>query len=137
MPNTKVTLTVFRDGKTQKLNLTVGTFPEDGVEEGSSETDVAMLDKLGLQVQGMTPEIAQQLGFEKPITGVVISDVSSGSLAEESGLQPGMVILEVNREEIKSVKEFEKAVRKAKGGNLLLRVKTQQGALFLNLQMDN
>jgi len=67
----------------------------------------------------------------------VVSDVEPGAAAEEAGLRPGMVILEVNRSEVKSVKEFEKAAGKSKGGNMLLRVKAKEGTVFLNLQAND
>jgi len=63
--------------------------------------------------------------------------VAQGSVAEEAGLRPGMLILEVNRSEVKNVQEFEKAVGKAKGGNVLVRVKTKEGTVFLNLPIND
>jgi len=63
----------------------------------------------------------------------VISDVMQGSVADEAGLRPGMLILEVNRAEVKNARQFEAAVGKAKGSNVLVRVKTKEGTIFLNL----
>ena len=61
----------------------------------------------------------------------------SGTPAEEAGLQPGMLVLEVNRKEVNSVKDFEQAFGKGKDGNILLRVKTGQGTRFVNLRIED
>jgi serine protease Do len=137
MPNKKIDLVLFREGKTKKVSVTVGAYPDDGDQAGAPGEDEASLEKLGFQVQEMTQEIAQQLGYDKEVRGVVVSDVEPGSAAEEAGLRPGMVILEVNRSEVKSVKDFEKAAGKSKGGNMLLRVKAKEGTVFLNLQAND
>jgi len=136
LPNKKAELTFFREGKVKKVSVTVAAFPDDVHAAGEGQVNEAVLDKLGLEVQELTDELARQLGYDAQ-NGVVISDVERGSVAEEAGLRPGMLILEVNRSEVKKVQEFEKAVGKAKGGNVLLRVKTKEGTMFLNLPIND
>ena len=60
-------------------------------------------------MQDLTPALAEQLGV-KAEHGVVITDVRSGSPAELAGLATGMVITEVNRQPVKSVDDFRKAL---------------------------
>ena len=136
LPNKKTELTVFREGKVKKVSVTVAAFPDDAQAAGGAQVNEAVLDKLGLGVEELTDDLAQQLGYDAR-HGVVISDVAQGSVAEEAGLRPGMLILEVNRSEVKNVQEFEKAVGKAKGGNVLVRVKTKEGTVFLNLPIND
>jgi len=136
MPNVKAELVIFRDGKSKKMTVTVGAFPDEEGAEGSVKQEPGALDKIGFQVQELTPDVAQRFGYETG-HGVIISEVENGSAAEEAGLRPGMLILEVNRSEADNVKQFEDAVKKAKGGNLLLRVKTDKGTLFLNLRLND
>jgi len=136
LPNKKAELTIFREGKVKKVTVTVAAFPDEVQAAAGAQVNEAVLDKLGLEVEELTAEIAQQLGYEAR-NGVVISQVAQGSVAEEAGLRPGMLILEVNRTEVKSVQEFEKAVGKGKGGNVLVRVKTREGTVFLNLPVTD
>jgi len=137
LPNTKIDLTIFRDGKSKKLTVTVATFPEnEEVAEGGKKDAASALEKVGFEVQELDKDLAERFGYETG-RGVIISDVNPGSKAEEAGLKPGMLILEVNRTEVSNVKQFEQAVSKGKTGNLLLRVKTEQGALFLNLRLND
>ena len=48
-----------------------------------------------------------------------------------------MLILEVNRSAVMNVNFFERAVGKVKGGSVLLRVKTKEGSVFLNLRIND
>jgi len=66
-----------------------------------------------------------------------VSEVRPGSSAQEAGLRPGMLIIEVNRREVNTTGEFLAATRKEKSKTLLLRVKTDQGTLFLNLNEED
>ena len=136
LPNKKAELTFFREGKVKKVSVTVAAFPDDVHAAGEGQVNEAVLDKLGLEVQELTDELARQLGYDAQ-NGVVISDVERGSVAEEAGLRPGMLILEVNRTEVKNVQDFEKAVGKGKGGNVLVRVKTKEGTVFVNLPVND
>jgi len=136
MPKEKANLVIFRDGKTKKVTVTVDAFPEDGAAAGPRPDNMSEAqDKMGLQVQEVTRDLARRFGYETD-RGVMVSEVMRGSPAEEAGLEPGMLILEVNRMDVNNVKEFEQAMRKGKDGNTLLRVKTERGARYLNLRAE-
>lgn len=133
MPNKKAEIMLFRDGKQKKVSVTIGAFPEDGALAGGSESDSDIAEKLGFQIQTLTLDVARELGYEEA-SGVVVSDVDDGSVAAEKGLRPGMLIVEVNRSEVKNARDFEKALKKGEGGTALLRVKTRDGSFFLHLK---
>ena len=65
--------------------------------------------KLGINVQDVTPEIANFLGLKNE-DGVVISAVNPGEPAEKGGLKSRDVILELNGKKIKDVKSMLKAM---------------------------
>ncbi len=65
--------------------------------------------------------------------GVVVEAIRRGSAAESSGLQPGDVIVSVNRANIENLKELKAAV-KATQGQLLLRVVRGNTAFYLVLR---
>ena len=136
LPNKKVELALFREGKIKKVSVTVGVFPDEIAAGDGSKDDPDVLEKLGFDIQDLTDEVAQRFGYEAN-RGVIISEVDQGSMAEEAGLNPGMLILEVNRNEVTNVKDFEKAVGKTKNGSLLLRVKTKEGTVFVNLRAND
>jgi serine protease Do len=55
---------------------------------------------LGVQIQNLTPEIADSLGF-KSENGALVAKLESGSPAEKAGIKTGDVITTVNGAEIK------------------------------------
>ncbi|MCL1921930.1 MAG: Do family serine endopeptidase [Kiritimatiellaeota bacterium] len=136
MPKEKANLSVFRDGKTKKVTVTVDAFPEDAADGPAHGGEPEVQEKVGLQVQEVTGDLARRFGYETG-QGVIIAEVMRGSPAEEAGLQTGMLVLEVNRKEVNSVKEFEQAIGKGKDGNVLLRVRTEQGTRFVNLRIED
>ncbi len=129
-PNTQVDIDILRNGKPETVTLTVGTMPAEEQKIVSPEEET----KWGMAVQDLTPQLAEQLGLEPGTTGVVISDIASGSPASEAGLRPGDLIKEINRKEIENLDDYRQALRQVKkGDNLLLLIKRGMGALYIVL----
>jgi len=61
---------------------------------------------LGLTVQDLAPEVAEELGLDKDAKGVVVTSVSKGSPAETAGLQPGDLIQSVGNHSVESAEKF-------------------------------
>jgi S1-C subfamily serine protease len=70
---------------------------------------------LGVQVQGITPLLAESLGLSNT-EGVVISEVEVGGLADRKGIQPGDVVKSINGRKIKTVSDWNRAVTDIKEG---------------------
>ena len=85
---------------------------------------------LGLEINTLNADVSKQLGLDLE-TGVVITAVQADSAAETAGLEPGMVIVQVDRQDVSNVKEFEKIVSADHDGSLLMLIKTQQGSRFV------
>lgn len=115
-PGEKATFKVLREGREITITATVGEMKE---EEEAAKTAEAVENRLGLSLQSVTPEIAAKLGMKKA-EGVVVTNVESGGLAGDAGIQRGDVILEVERKPVNSAKEFNETVRKAETSLLLL-----------------
>jgi serine protease Do len=64
---------------------------------------------LGVQIQGLTPELADSLGL-KTITGALVAAPQDGSPAEQAGIKPGDLITEVNGQEVKDARDLAKKV---------------------------
>jgi serine protease Do len=111
-PGRPVTMTVLRDRKPTKLTVKVG-------EQPGEETIVAAAPKgmgLGVTVEALTEEAAQTLGLRSG-SGVVVTEVAPGGVAEAAGIKEGDLILEVNRRRTTTVDEFKKAVAALKPGD--------------------
>ncbi len=117
-PGTPVELKVIRDGQSRNFNVTLGELPEKDEKAPAPEGSGSSLD--GVQVQTLTPDIAQQLELPAGTRGVVVGSVDPSSAAAEAGLSRGDVIQEVNHKPVASTREFEQAVGSVKGPVLLL-----------------
>jgi len=125
-PGSKVEVVVLRDGKRKTLSITLDKRPQEGTETAGGSAKAA--GPLGLSVQTLTRQLATQLGYEG-LSGVVVDDVEPGSPADEYGIEPQMLITEVNREPVRNVKQFQEAVAKAKSkGKVLLRIRSEEWA---------
>ena len=64
---------------------------------------------LGVRIQGVTDEIAESLGLDKP-RGALIASVNDGGPAQKGGIQPGDVVLNFDGKEIPDVRQLPRIV---------------------------
>ncbi len=110
-PGTKVEMVVLRDGKKKKLTVELDERPSSLAKTKEDDQTVSE-EQLGLTVETLTDEAAEQYGYEDK-QGVLIQSVEPGSLASMAGLRPGMLIMEVNRTKVKNTKDYHEAVTEA------------------------
>jgi serine protease Do len=68
---------------------------------------------------------------------VLVTSVEDGAAAEEAGIRRGDVIVEVNRQPVKTVADFERATRDLKKGErLTMRLERGDVALYIALVPD-
>jgi len=136
-PGKKIALGVIRDGKPVTLNLTVGEFHGNAEEANGSSPESTHGGKLGLAVADLTPENRQQANVPDQVHGVVVENVRPASPADEAGIQPGDVILEVNRKPAGSASQFVDQVHQSsKGRDLLLLVWSKGNASYRTVHPD-
>lgn len=119
-PGAAATVMVLRDGQKLDLKVTLAERPAEPAAKSSPQKESPEPEpssRLGLAVQTLTPDIAQQLGYLRNETGVVISEVAPASAADEAGLQRGDVIKEVNRVRLQTAAEFEREMKRFKSGD--------------------
>jgi serine protease Do len=124
-----VAIKVLRDGQEKSVSITVAERKDQGEiasTRNGSET-------FGMIVQEITPEIAKHLGLSTK-KGVIVVDVQEGSTADEVGIQPQDIILQVNKVKVESMKDYAREIGKAseKGGILLL-IKRGKATFFVPL----
>jgi len=108
-PHQRVSIKILREGKFKTVNSAIGEVPV------SSPKMSKVYDNLfsGIQVEDITPEMKKRLNIPQRIVGVVITDVAAGSPAE-SMFGHYDVILEINKNKIGSLKDYEKVLSKIK-----------------------
>jgi serine protease Do len=75
-----------------------------------------LIQKIGIDVENITPETASRLGYNGLSDGIAISRVKPGSPAAQAGLRPGLLITGVavtwnNQKAVKDMTEFEEALK--------------------------
>ncbi|MBZ5503494.1 MAG: DegQ family serine endoprotease [Acidobacteriia bacterium] len=119
-PKTAVKLQIWREGKTQDLSITLGELPEEAAKAAPGESVGGGLQ--GVEVQELTPDIAQQLDLPAKTRGVVVSDVEPASAPAAAGLNRGDVIQEVNHKPVGNIEQYRQAVAAAGDQSVLLLV---------------
>jgi len=129
-PGKEIDLKVIREGKEVSLKIKVGEMPEDRqigeLEEGQAD--------LGLALRELTPEEERRLG----VKGVLVVRVAPNSLAMQSGIVSGDVILQVGNKPVSNVREFQQsidALRQAGRESALLLIRRRGNNLFLVLRL--
>jgi serine protease Do len=139
-PGSSVTLSVLRDGRRIELKVTPTERPKEPAQKSpapSRPEESSPGSRLGISVQTLTPEIAQQLGYDKSETGVVVAEVASAGPADQAGLQRGDVIKEINRVGIRTAADFEREVKRfKKGDTVALLVKRGQASSYVTLTFE-
>jgi serine protease Do len=120
-PGTSVKLGVWHDGKLEDVKVTLGELPEKSAKlEGEETTGNSALE--GVDVDEITPDIAQDLKLPSGTHGVVVTSVDPASPAATTGLSRGDVIQEVNHKPVHSVAEYNQAITSSGKKPVLLLV---------------
>ena len=118
-PGKAVKVEVIRDGKEKVLDVTIAILKDEAIK-------VAALDPIGIQVQDITPDIAQSLNLDN-VEGVLVSDVTPGEPGGEAGLKRGDIISEVNRTKVKNTGDYNGIASKLKRGDTALMLVKRGG----------
>ena len=131
-PGTKVTLTIIRNGKEQKITVTMGAD-----ETASTTTDNTNIsEQVGITVTEMTQQLANRYRL-RYTPGLLVTGVQAGSPAEDAGLQQGDIITRIGRDkEVKTEDEFWTSLNKqmvASKYGVLLRIQRGNSSGFVSL----
>lgn len=130
-PGTTINLKVNRKGQILTIPVTLGTAPDSGV------ASAAIPQKLGIEVDDLSPEARKQLGYTRGEEGVLITKVKPGSPAAMSGMRPGYLILAVNHKKIANMNEFNDVMNEAgKNKRILLLVRQGNMTRFYSIQVE-
>jgi serine protease Do len=120
-PGSSVRLGFLRDGKPSDATVTIGdrdkVFADLGVQQNNAAPDEsgdAGETKLGLVVHPISDATAARLHVPG---GMAIQSVHSGSFADLQGLEPGLVIIRINKHATSTKDQFDAAVKSLKSGD--------------------
>ncbi|RMH69401.1 MAG: DegQ family serine endoprotease [Gemmatimonadetes bacterium] len=133
-PGTKIKLEYYRDGKKKTVSVTLGELDSQTVVAEHAEPEVS--EKIGIEVATITSERARRYRLDENVEGLVITSVTPRSVAAKEGLRPGDVILEINRHEIKSIKDFQNEMKNLEAGDaVLFLIQRDENTMFVALKV--
>lgn len=129
-------LDLIREGKAYQAEMMVQEAPRERAKKSQNASAAASTAHplTGVVFDDVTPPLARQMDLSVN-SGVVVTDVEEGSLAESSGLQPGDVVLELNRQVIHNFSTFQRLADPLKPTDLALLLVNRQGnAMYIPIQ---
>ncbi len=137
-PGTTISLGIIRDGKPETVDVKVGEFHGGSqvASAGEGNGQPGKTGKLGLAVDDLTQDARQQLNVPSQVSGAVVQNVRPGSAAEDAGLAPGDVIVEVDRKPVSNAEQFVNDVYANSGKDVLLLVWSRGNATYRVLHTD-
>ncbi len=144
----EATITVWRQGELQTLNVTLGELeaaedagllagtPDEPYDPGKNGEE---LESLGMALSDLSDEVRRRYNLPSEADGVVITEVAPDSAAAERGLQPGEVIVEVGQDQVASVSEVVDKIREARDAgrrSVLLLVEREGDMRFVALNIE-
>ena len=137
-PASKTVITVWRDGKTTDLTVTLGERKSSQSGELNGK-DQKQKDEglLGISVRTLTDEERRDLKIEKN-EGLLIVDVNPDKPAAEADLRPGDVILKANLKPVCSAAELSKIVNDegSARGAVMLQISRRGDVYFRTVSLS-
>jgi serine protease Do len=131
-PGDKVSVGIFRDGKTTSVPVTLESInkkSEEASNTGSGSEHGKALWGVGLQ--NLTPDLRDQLQLPSDVKGAVVTNVVPGSPADNAGLSRGDVIEEVNRKPVQNADDVKRELGSVgQGKDALVLVYSNGGSGF-------
>jgi serine protease Do len=122
-PGTTVPVTLVRNKERRTVKVTIDELDleaEAGVRPGSGGDSPESAERtspgFGMQIEPITPDVAQELQIPRNRGGAVVVSVERNSPAFNAGVTPGDVILEVNKQPVSSPSQVSKALQSTAAG---------------------
>lgn len=142
--NQPVKMKIIRNGKEKELEIIIEEQPKDFDKEASSIDEPrggaqTTAKELGITAKELTKELADKYDYSLQEKGVIIVKVDEGSIADEGGLKEGDLILEIDRKEIKTIRDFQNALSqsdKEKNSEILFLIRRGNSTIYLVLNKE-
>ena len=118
-PGSKVHIDIVRNGNEQRLATVIDRNAQNDV--AANDDDHAgtggpdnLDEQLGVALGQLSGDARAQLNLDESVKGALVVGVKNGSVAEESGLKPGDVIVRVNNADVADAKSAKHALGSAR-----------------------
>jgi serine protease Do len=138
-PGQKVSAEVLRDGKTENLEIEVAARPSErslargsgGGRGGDFEDDPDTGTLNGVGVADLNAQTRREFDVPPEIRGALVTSVEPESASAAAGLQPGDVILEINRQPVRGADDAVRLTETSESKKTLVLVWNQRGSRYI------
>lgn len=128
-------LKIWRDASAREVMVTVGDMEHFDAESSPVASEPATTPRLGLELRPLSADEASRGNGEG---GAVVTQVDSGSPAEDAGVQAGDIIVELGPDKVGSPGRLADLAQKLKPGQaVVLRVLRDGRSLYLTVQLGD
>ncbi len=139
-----VRVTVWRNGETETLRVTLGRRETSEAAVPAAQTlenqaDPQVLDLMGMSLSELTPDLREQLELGQDIDGLVVTDVDEMAEAFEKGVRAGDLITDAGQQKVASIADLEAQIIVAKEAgrkSILLLIRREGDPRFVALPLD-
>lgn len=132
-PGTTTLVTAMRQGEPYVMQAQIGLSP---LTPGSRPAPIPVKEGPGIEVRTLTADLAGKVGYEG-VQGVIVIDISAGSLADESGLEEGDIITRINGRQVSNESQFAGMLKNMRPGRVVvLRVLRKGSPRIIGFRMD-
>lgn len=142
-PDKTVKLSIWRDGKTESVDLKVARLdanrPPPPPPEPEKPKPAPTIDALGVKLARLTADSRKQFSVPDAATGVVVTEVPANSMAATRGLRPGDLVIAIGSAAVTTPEEVQqKALLAKKSGrkDLLVRIERDGITRFVALPTE-
>ncbi len=139
MPGTEIKVTVLRDKQEQELTAKLdelkveGEKPTDS-ENGSGDNNPAKEGKLGINLEPLTPELANRLQIPTDTKGLIITDIDPNGSAAAAGLTKGDVIVEIDRKPVQTLEDARNIIDSAGNKTLVMLISRRGQTTYVTVK---
>ncbi|MDQ7786835.1 MAG: DegQ family serine endoprotease [Thermodesulfovibrionales bacterium] len=124
-PNDEVTLKLVREGQPTTVRVKITELSDEQQRlSGNFKNQLS-----GVHVQQVTPDIKKNLDIPQRVSGVIVTDIEDDSPADGI-LMKDDILMEINRKQVKGIKEYEVVMSKLKAEENILILIFRHGSAF-------
>lgn len=121
-PNKTVEVEFEREKSIKTTKIKLDSMPQDNLNNNNDKENTNNEAIDGLSLSNITDEIRQKFKLDSDTIGVLVTNVKEGSKAEQIGFKGYDIIIQVGKNEIKNIEDFNKNVKEYKGRKTLIWV---------------
>jgi len=121
-PGKKVDVEIIRDGKKKHLTVEIGEREAGEVASGRMERDEISPLFTGVSLEVLEDYHRRRFEIPRDIQGLIVTEVDPSSKAAAGGLDAGDVIIEINRQKVTDIGDFNGILERSRKDKVLLLV---------------